>query len=119
MKEQKADGCVVPCSNADSRDWHAWINLMPPGPNQLHVIGEVQVPNPGVDPILVTKHPQGINPSILLLDLHLIQRPGIWPDVVVWKQARYDKIVHGAQYRQVQVFCGSKVIADIPVEIIT
>ena len=54
MKEQKADGCVVPCSNADSRDWHAWINLMPPGPNQLHVIGEVQVPNPGVEACILT-----------------------------------------------------------------
>jgi hypothetical protein len=119
MKEQKREGSVVSCSSVESQDWYAWIDLMPPGPNHLHVMGEVQVPNPGVDPFLATKHPQGINPSILLLDLHLVQRPGIWPDVVVWKQVRYDRIVHGAQYRQVQVFCEEKMIADMSVEIIS
>jgi len=28
---------------------------------------------------------QGTNPEILLLELHLIQRPGIWPQQVVVK----------------------------------
>ena len=46
----------------------------------------------------------------------MIQRPGIWPQVFVWKQARYDKIGGSFRYTQVQVFCGNEVIVDIPVQ---
>lgn len=112
------DERCYPC-NADtkSRDWYAWMDLMPPAPFDLHVVGEIEVANPGVTPLLVPKSPQGINPRILLLDLYLCQAPGNWPSVVVWKQARYDKVLVGDQrYDQVQVFCGETVIADLKVE---
>lgn len=116
MADERSEGQCLPCKGIETRDWYAWINLMPPPPDELHVVGEVYVPNPGVDPFLTPRTPQGINPKILLLDLYLIQRPGIWPQVFVWKQARYDKIVRGMQYTQVQVFCGDEVIADVTVE---
>jgi hypothetical protein len=87
---------------------------MPPKPDDFHIVGEVQAPNPGVDPLLVPRTPQGINPRILLLDLVLVQRPGVWPQIVVWKQARYDKV--NVTYDQVQVFCGGVEIASVPVE---
>jgi hypothetical protein len=89
---------------------------MPPSPDDLHVLGEVYVPNPGVEPTLVMKEPQGINPRILLLDLILCQKPGMWPQVFVWKQVRYDKTGRVLRYDQVDVFCGSDIIASIPVE---
>ena len=107
-------GCL-PCRGAETRDWYAWINLMPPPPEDLHIVGEVYVPNPGVEPLLTPKVPQGTNPKILLLDLHLIQQPGIWPQVFVWKPVRFDKVVSGMQYTQVQIFCGDEIIADLPV----
>jgi hypothetical protein len=116
MKDTKHEGSCVPCANTKSRDWYAWINRMPPPPDEFHVVGEVYVSNPGVEPFLTPKVPQGINPSILLLDLYLIQKPGVWPDVLVWKPVRYDKVAPGVKYTQVQVFCGKEVIADIPVE---
>lgn len=118
MADKEEQGSVLPCSNIKSRDWHAWIDMMPPGPNHLHVVGEVYVPNPGINPILVPREPQGINPRILLLDLLLIQSPGMWPQVFVWKQARYDKIVQGNQYDRVTIFCGESAIADIEVKIV-
>lgn len=114
----KAEASCLPCEGTKTRDWYAWINLMPPKPDSFHVTGEVYVPNPGVDPILVPREPQGINPEILLMDLFLIQRPGIWPQILVWKQARYDKVGTGFEYKQVQIFCGDEVIADIEVEIV-
>jgi hypothetical protein len=104
-------------STASTRDWYAWNNVMPPGPNQFHIVGEVEVPNPGVDVLLVPRTPQGINPRVLLLDLHLIQRPGLWPQIVVWKHASYKKV--NATYDKVQVFSGIQVIADVPVETAT
>ncbi len=116
MKEEKTEGSSIPCSDIDSQDWYAWINFMPPPPEEFHVVGEVYVPNPGVDPLLTPRRPQGINPSILLMDLYLYQKPGVWPQVLVWKQVRYDKVVRGKRYTQVQVFCGDQVIAELPVE---
>jgi hypothetical protein len=64
-----------------TKDWYAWLNLMPPPPDDFHVIGDVLVSNPGVQAHLCVKEPQGINPGVLLLDLHLAQLPGMWPQV--------------------------------------
>ena len=91
---------------------------MPLGPNFLHVVGEVLVPNPGVAPSLHYRIPQGINPRILLLDLRLTQLPGVWPPVLTWKPVRYDRVVDGAQYDEVDIFCGDESIARLPVAII-
>ncbi|HEX3151564.1 MAG TPA: hypothetical protein VHR66_26040 [Gemmataceae bacterium] len=97
-----------------TRDWFAWNNFMPPKPDDFHVVGEVQVPNPGVDLLLVPRNPQGINPHILLLDLILVQRPGLWIQIPVWKSVRYDK--YNASYTSVQIFACDQVIANVPVE---
>ncbi len=112
------DTHCLPCDNVSTRDWYAWLNRMPPPPDDFHVSGEVLVPNPGVDVLLVPKQPQGINPKYLLMDLYLVQRPGIWPQVQVWKPARYDKTPAGTAYEHVQIFCGDKSIADVPVEVV-
>ena len=101
---------------SDTGDWYAWIDKMPPPPNSFHVVGQVLVPNPGVKSILTPKVPQGINPTILLLDLILIQQSGYWPEVVTWVEARYDKIVKGSPYTSVQIFVGSDAIVEIPVD---
>lgn len=113
MADARVEAQVLSVPKVDTRDWYAWNNLQPPGPARFHVTGEVLVPNPGVHPLLVPKTPQGINPTILLLDLLLKQEPGIWPQIVVWMPARYDK--QPAYYRQVQIFFGQQVIADLPV----
>lgn len=102
----------------ETKDWYSWINLMPPPPNDFHVVGEVLVSNPGVKAILTPKVPQGINPTILLLELILVQQPGFWPQVTTWVEARYDKVVNGSPYRSVQIFCCNEAIAEIPVDVI-
>lgn len=63
---------------------------MAPKPDDFHVTGELFVSNPGVWAKLHVREPQGINPNILMLDLHLFQRPGMWPQVMTWAQCRYD-----------------------------
>ena len=112
----RTEAGTVSCKGAKTREWYAWNNLMPPRPFQFHIIGEVQVPNPGVEALLVPREPQGTNPRHILLDLILIQKPGIWPQVLTWVQARYDKVLRGKGYEQAQVFCGDETIADIEVE---
>ena len=73
----------------------------------------VTVANPGVDVHDFPRSPQRFNPKILQMELLLLQRPGIYPHIVMWKQAHYDKI--NAEYEQVEVFFGSAVVASIPV----
>ncbi|AZN99287.1 hypothetical protein EJ066_20360 [Mesorhizobium sp. M9A.F.Ca.ET.002.03.1.2] len=104
----------------ETRDWYAWINTMPPKPDDFHVIGEVYVGNPGVEGFLAFREPQGINNKILLLDLHLVQRPGMWPQVMTWVQARYDSVIRpdAPEYTDVEIFFEAKSIAKISVEIV-
>jgi len=117
MATERIEGSCGSCTkDTKTRDWYAWLDLMPPTPDHLHVIGEVYVSNPGIKPMLVFHEPQGINPRILMLDLLLRQRPGVWPQVFVWRQVRYDKTNRNLRYDQVDILCGGEVIASIPVE---
>ena len=47
----------------------AWINKMPPSRDTLHVKGKVEFPTSGYKAELVEAEPQGVNPSILILDV--------------------------------------------------
>jgi hypothetical protein len=107
---------VISCKGRPTRDWYAWNNLMLPPPDDFHVTGEVQVSNPGVMALLCPKEPQGDDPAILLLDLYLVQQPGIWPQIMTWVQARYDKIIVGDKYQTVEIYCEDEKIAEVPVE---
>ena len=118
MTEEKTEGRCVVCKEIRTKDWYAWNDLMPPPPDYFHLVGEIYVPNPGVEPLLTPKEPQGINPEILLMDLFLCQKPGIWIQVFVWKPVRYDKVIRDTIYKQVQVFCEDVVIAEIPAEVV-
>lgn len=101
-----------------TKNWYAWINLMPPKPDDFHVVGDVLVGNPGIVAKLVKREPQGINPQVLLLDLLLVPTPGVWPQVMTWTQARYDEIIGpgGIRYTDVQVFHDGVAIATLKVE---
>lgn len=97
------------------KDWYAWLNTMPPKPDDFHVTGDVLVGNPGILATLTMKTPQGFNPSILLLDLHLVQQPGMWPQVMTCVQTRFDRVMPpGAQpYTAVEIFSDGNRIALI------
>ena len=50
------------------------------------------------------REPQGINPAILMLDLHLVQKPGMWPQVLAVAHARYDRYCRRARrHKSVEV----------------
>ena len=100
----------------NTKDWYAWNNLMPPKPDSFHVTGWVEVPNPGVEPYLLYKSPQGPNPSIIFLDLILVQLPGVWPQILVWKQVRYDEIPSYRNYDLAEIYSDNNVIEQIKVE---
>lgn len=101
-------------------NWYAWLDLMPPKPDELHVIGDVEVGNPGVQAELQERVPQGINPAILLLELHLMQRAGVWPQIISVAQCRYDRVIRPGMpaYTQVEIFHGGAQIALIDIDIV-
>lgn len=112
-KEMAVAGCGV----QKSEGWYAWNDRMPPPPDKLLVVGNVQVANPGVVASLSKRVPQGINATILLLDLELTQKPGMWPQVVTWKPVRYEEVLEaGRAYGQVQVFCNDEVLQTLEVQ---
>lgn len=88
------------------RDWHAWLNTMPPKPDDFHVAGDILVSNPGVQPILTMREPQGINPAILMLDLNLVQQSGMWPQAMTCASARFDRVMppKTANYQAVEIY---------------
>jgi hypothetical protein len=67
-----------------------------------------------VEILLVPRALQGINPQILLLTLILVQCAGLWPQLVVWKRAHYEKV--NADYGSVQIFPDDEVITTVPVD---
>ena len=117
MADERQEGSCKPCTkDTRTRNWYAWLDLMPPTPETLRVNGEVYVANPGIEALLVPTEPQGINPRILMLDLLLCQKPGMWPQVFVWAQAKYERTGRNLQYDQVDILCGGNIIASVPVE---
>jgi hypothetical protein len=110
---------IVSCKGAKTQNWYAWLNTMPPKPDDFHVTGEVRVGNPGIYVLLVKKQFQVFGPLILLLDLHLVQRPGLWPQVISWVPARYDETNAVNAYTKVRIFCGQKIIAKKRVVIVS
>lgn len=87
----------------DTSDWYAWLNRMPPGPASFHVTGVVYLPTPGYDARLVLASPQGINPEELILQLEVMPRPGVWPQVITPVSVRYDQSPAGVLYKGVLV----------------
>ena len=115
MTNPSLEATCLSCKDLKTRDWYAWNDFQPPKPDYFHIVGEVYVPNPGVNPLLVPTEPQGINPSILLLELYLCQASGLWPQIFVWKSVRYDKKITDG-YSSFEIRCDGNVISTGKVE---
>jgi hypothetical protein len=114
-----AQATTITGAAPETSNWNAWLNIMPPPPDDFHVTGHVTVPNPGVHALLVKRSPQGFNPAILLLDMYLIQSPGVWPDVISTATARYDETPAIGRYTSVEVFHDGNSIANVDVQIVS
>lgn len=115
MPDDSVQGMCLPCVDSKTRDWYAWNDFQPPQPDFFHITGEIYVPNPGVEGLLVPTYPPGINPEILLLDLYICQKPGRWPQAFVWIPVRYSKKISQG-YSSAEVLCEGNVIAKVPAE---
>jgi hypothetical protein len=97
-------------------NWHAWINVMPGPPSRLYVTGEVETGAGNMLPRLTETVPQGINPTVLLLDLTIVQEGDLGIDLVAYRPARFEKPVQPGQYSQVEIRFEGEIVATVDVK---
>ncbi len=84
--------------------------------SDLVVVGEVQVTATNQVPKLSMHVPQGINPSILLLDLKIVKVGPIGGQIVFYRQTVYAKRIKPGQYKEVDILYAGKIIKRIRVQ---
>jgi hypothetical protein len=88
----------------DSRNWKATESTDFAGGNRkLTVTGEVRVGAGNEAPVLTRAVPQGINPSILILNLSTETTGDVGTDALVWKDATYEEPIEEDQFTQVDI----------------
>ncbi|MEM6974444.1 MAG: hypothetical protein AAF577_16765 [Pseudomonadota bacterium] len=85
-------------------EFSAWINLQPPGPSKLIVIGKVVTNGGNLVPRLTERVPQGINPTILLLDLRIEDTGGVGTTDVAPRDVRFEKAAGKGAYTSVEIY---------------
>jgi len=115
--EPVREATVLQAPDLATQHWVAWLALRNDAPHTLHVEGEACLPNMGVDAFLMPTAPQSPDPDLLLLDVVLVQRPGIWPRVEQWKPVRYTRRVLETESAQgrVALRVGSREVAVVTV----
>ncbi|MEP9366110.1 hypothetical protein [Xanthobacter sp. VNH20] len=69
----------------------AWIDTMPLADPKLIVTGTVEVPTSGWAVALVEANPQGIVPTVLILDLSITRPGGMVLEVITQEPVRFEK----------------------------
>ena len=109
-EEQKA---FVAATAPPSTDWYAWADYQPGMAPRLHVRGLVQVPSHAQDVALTKAYPQGIDPTILILDLAVVPTGNQGIQVPVWRSAAYDEQNYSGIYKSVEIRHEGKSIKTI------
>jgi hypothetical protein len=114
-----ADGAVSNIKSGPYRAFVAFEHAAAQNVLLIKVMGQVAVGNPGIKAVLSYAEPQGIDPEVLLLNLTLRQRPGVWPQVGTWVPARYTAVlIKSGDYGEVQIVnpdLGDLTIKVIPI----
>ncbi|WP_156955637.1 hypothetical protein [Solidesulfovibrio alcoholivorans] len=105
----------------ETRNWSAWIDVMPMSNRTLYVTGEMMLKLIGVRPVLSKRVPQGINDTIRILDLALKPLgPSAENDAPSdrWVPCRYEEDLESAETtcKVVSIYYEDKLIADIEVK---
>jgi hypothetical protein len=84
-------------------------------PYALVVTSDVQVNATNKTPKLSVHTPQGINPSILLLDLSIVSSGGFGGQIVFYKHVLFRRRTSGNQYSEVDILFDGRIIKRIRV----
>lgn len=106
----------APCPVLDSRNWHAWVDVMPgeDAGATLHVTGEIDLPTAGYDVSLTEGAADRSAVPTQRLILTATPFEGMVAQVVTTTAVRYDGPAIARQYRSVIVMCGGAPLAEMP-----
>lgn len=101
------------------KGFSAWINTMPMSPHELIVVGKVETNAGNLVPKLVRAEPQGINPSILILDLIIETVGDLGTSDVAYRDARFSEAAGTPGKAQVDIRWQGDIIQSMPVSIVS
>ena len=101
------------CPVYDSRDWAAWIDAEPPGPAQLHIRGEVDLPTPGYTASWRMGIADRAMPPGQHVHLDFKTPDGMVAQVITSQEVAYKGDAAYEAYRVIRVHCGDKTLAEI------
>ncbi len=102
-------------TSPNTRGFAAWINAQPPGPRKLIVTGEVETTNGALKPVLTKREPQGINGSILLLVLTIVDTGQVGTADIDYRDVRYEQTDHIGPITRVDIIWDNDIIESLPV----
>ncbi len=99
-------------SAPETSNWKAVEDRQPPGA-RLRVTGTVTTTMSNQDPRLTKANPQGINPSILLLDLTIETTGDVGSAVMGKPEVQYREDITAGQYSSVEIRYEGRSLASI------
>lgn len=98
----------------ESRNWNAWIDRTAEDEPRLNISGEVDLPTPGYkvewQPGILDRR----NPPAQRISISFIPPEGIVTQVITPTEISFTMRSPILKYRSVAIYCGDKLLADIP-----
>ena len=99
----------------NTKDFAAWINLMPGAATELIITGKVETTAGNLVPMLDRVVPQGTSPAILMLKLTIRKVGDVGSGDVAYRDLRYSEAARRGQFTEVQVFWDGALILTLVV----
>ncbi len=110
---------LLDTGDLQSKGWYAWIEWHSQRPHALHVVGTLEIPNPGIELKLLEEISENHDAEVLSLSLMMRQDSGEWPAVACWHQVSFFKSLIGSLYQMVHIYSDLGIMEKIPVEVVT
>ena len=102
------------CPTVESRNWHAWIDGVAENNPRLVISGEVDLPTPGYkvewQPGILDRS----QPPAQRLSISFTPPDGVVTRVITPTEVSYTMPSLLLEYRSVMIYCGDKLLADLP-----
>lgn len=101
------------CPVISSENWTAWIDAEPPGPAQLHIRGEADLPTPGYSASWRVGIADRAMPPGQHMHVSFAPPDGMVTQVVTRQDVEYAGPAEYPAYRVIYVHCGDQRLAEI------
>ena len=102
------------CPTIESRNWHAWIDRVAENEPRLIISGEVDLPTPGYKAEWRSGILDRAQPPTQRLSISFTPPEGIVAQVITPTEVSFTMPSPVLQYRSVMIYCGDKLLANIP-----